>query len=241
MPANGEVKFQINFGWQTNIVNNAAIYAQFNSYAAAYDRVMIKKMRFIYWLDDNDELSKADHTWIRHWKLYDPDGGDAAGSSPPYGEIRKNPKAKMVLMKPGTKYFTSFSPKWEIRTGNVGETPNAPRIGNYNGWCDINSVEAAPGYTTLAANCVYMDFVGAAVAETNFLRWYVEYEMVMSNRRQTMSTTAPASAPPIRPSLFTLQSEQMTPSSAKSGAEPPPLTEPISSTDKTTPTPVTLP
>lgn len=179
IPAAGEVSGSVNFKW-SDIFADTVAATEITPYGGVFDRVMVKKMTLEIWLNDNDEVTKADNVFTRLYRAYDPDSKAALFTS---DQIRKIPSHKFSIMKPGVVYRMSVSPKWEVNVSGTGT--DVPRMGNYSGWFDYTALSGTS--TSPAANTMVWSVTGPQEAAA--LRFRRVWELAFNHRRQNSTPT----------------------------------------------------
>lgn len=173
IPAAGYFNEVLNFDVNDLAAGGGPQAAEFASYAALFDQVKVLKMKYTFWLSDNDEITKADTTMPQFLSVYDPDANNRVYSAT---SIERHPKHRHTIMKPGVKYSLSFSPRWKLTNG----TANAPALYSYNNYMDIDDFTAAN--TGDCVNGIQIQY--AMAPEANAIRYYYTYYLHFRNRRQ---------------------------------------------------------
>lgn len=165
---------------------NTAANTELGGYVAIYDYVKIKKVVMEYWIADNDEITAVNQVPPRVHAVYDP---IANGRTMSLVSTQIQPKSKMTLMKPMTKYRVSMTPLWSLRTSGVTgavahEQIKQEFIQNSNKNNYMASHLLIDNVDTQCVNSLQQWFLGTPGLDISYtLTWYMHFK----NRTQAVN------------------------------------------------------
>lgn len=155
---------------------------QLKPYMELFDQYRCTKMIFEIQLNDNDEFVKQDQPFTTMLTLYDP---DSSPKSMTKDMIKRHPKTKRVVMKPGVIYKRVFYPRFESRA--INDVSNSNYTIPYKSYFDTADLADQDQSKKLrSANGIIWAFQNYGT-ETNSILYRTRYYFHFRRRRQTAS------------------------------------------------------
>ena len=160
-----------------SMVNNTTMQTQLTGIDRVYRQFKIRRVVREYWLNDNDELVKADQTIVDMYHCYDP---QAYNRTLTQNSIICNPGHKFIQMKPFQRYRISMRPVWDATQENVIGLQQTMK----GGWMDMQYTRTTSLNTKTCTNGHQVAFWGKNEAETQAIFVRTTYYLQFRGRQQ---------------------------------------------------------
>lgn len=171
-PANGIIHFNCNFS-PKDILQQVGVADELQPYFLLSEQIKVNKIIWQFYLNDNDELVKADETIAEIRTAYD---SNSSGKILKDDQIQKFGNSKMLLMRPFQKYKVQFSPRFTIENA----LPGGPNIFIKNSWLPVGAFSTQSDAKSV--NSVHVDLI-VKNAETPAIYYTATYYMSFKGRK----------------------------------------------------------